>query len=182
MVKVAFTTQREHACDPARVLTGLNRALCDNAEGSFVTAVYGVIDIEAGGLTVANAGHPSLLVGAASGRVEECQERDAMLGLMPEALYRNQHRRIEPGDRILLYTDGVTEAQNPAGEFLDGERLASRLAASIEGSAPAVAQRILSQLQRWRGASSFDEDVTFVLARVSGLAQPHRGSRPSTIS
>ena len=181
MVKLAFTTQREQAGDPARVLTAMNRALCDTAEGSFVTAVYGVFDTEAGLLTVANAGHPSLLVGGADGRVEECRERGAMLGLMREAVYRNEHRRIAPGDRILFYTDGVTEAQNAAGEFLDGERLASWLG-TTGGSALSGGEQIMRQLHGWRGAASFDDDVTFVLARVSDPAQPQRGSRPSTAS
>ncbi|HET7221071.1 MAG TPA: SpoIIE family protein phosphatase, partial [Vicinamibacterales bacterium] len=75
MVKLAFSTQAEQADDPAVVLAAMNRILCRNAEGTFVTAVYAVIDTQAGTMTVANAGHPSLLIGRARGTVDEVSER-----------------------------------------------------------------------------------------------------------
>ena len=101
MVKLAFSTQAEHAHDPALVIGAMNRILCHNAEGSFVTAtniaetsltvpgVSTVIDTGLRTVTVANAGHPSLLVGRATGPVEEVVERGMMLGLKD---YVNKNR------------------------------------------------------------------------------------------
>lgn len=177
MVKLAFTMQREHACDPARVLMAMNQALCRSIEGTFVTAVYGVLDGERRSLKVANAGHPSLLVGRTDGSVTECAERGVMLGLMPDASYSSEELILHPGDRVLLYTDGMPEAQDPRGEFLDGERLAAWLASADGLHADAIAQSLLRNLTGWRGVSGFDDDVTFVVARVPD----HAGTRPTPI-
>jgi phosphoserine phosphatase RsbU/P len=165
MVKLAFTTQVDHACDPARVLTAMNRIVCQNVDGTFVTAVYAVIDLERGVVSVANAGHPSLLVGRADGSVIRGVERGFMLGLTPDAPYASEEWEVRPGDRVLLYTDGLTEAQDPDGEFLDEERLAGWLA-SASGEASAVAELLLHNLRAWRGAAGFDDDVTFVVASL----------------
>lgn len=116
---------------------------------------------------MANAGHPALLVARAAGVVHACVERGMMLGLMPQADYRAERLTIGSGDRILLYTDGVTEAQNPVGEFLDDERLSTWLASPPHATAPALAERLTANLKGWRSGSSFDDDVTFVVVRVS---------------
>ena len=127
MVKLAFTMQREHACDPARVLMAMNQALCRSIEGTFVTAVYGVLDGERRSLKVANAGHPSLLVGRPDGSVTECAERGVMLGLMPDASYSSE-------ELILLATitprpGEVARPRRVESEVVmvaDGERVGAR--------------------------------------------------------
>jgi sigma-B regulation protein RsbU (phosphoserine phosphatase) len=167
MVKLAFTTESVHASDPARVLSAMNRIICQNVEGTFVTAVYAVIDAAGGTVVVASAGHPPLLLSDGTGAVLESAARGFMLGLSPDATYENETWPWRPGDRILLYTDGLTEARNPAGEFLDTERVAGWLSSSDAVHASAVAERLLSNLAKWRGAAGFDDDVTFVVATAS---------------
>ena len=87
MVKLAFSTQAEHAGDPARVMGAMNRILCRHVEGTFVTAIYAVVDTERGAITFANAGHPPLLVRRAGGIVDEGHGHGLMLGFLPEAQY-----------------------------------------------------------------------------------------------
>jgi sigma-B regulation protein RsbU (phosphoserine phosphatase) len=156
----------------------MNRILVQNVNGTFVTAVYAVIDAERGVITVANAGHPSLLVSRADSSVKEGFERGFMMGLTADASYTNEEWPLEPGDRILLYTDGIPEAQNAKGEFLDGGRIREWITSSAEVTAAGLAESLLGVLDRWRGSRSFDDDVTFVVA----IVQPQRGSRPSTTS
>jgi sigma-B regulation protein RsbU (phosphoserine phosphatase) len=166
MVKVALAAQAEHASDPAAVLAGMNRILHGNLERGFVTAAYIYIDTGAGEkiATYASAGHPPLLVWReAEGRVEEVRQESLPLGRFLRAEYRNEELRLTSGDRLLLYTDGVTEALSRAGEPFGDDRLRDLLASSGEPDA------ILGRLAEWtnRGAGEpLDDDVTLVVAEV----------------
>ncbi len=114
MVKVAISAQRDWADNPAQVLTGLNSILCGNLQGQFVTAGYLYLDPRRGALAYAGAGHPPLLVWrAGEARVESMEENGLMLGIFPEGAYKSLNAALEPGDRFVLYTDGITEAPSP---------------------------------------------------------------------
>jgi len=165
MVKLAFSTAAADADDPAAVLTVMNRVLCRHVQRSFVTAVYAVIDTATASVTVANAGHPSVLVAYHGGRVDESDERGLVLGFHEQALYGNRSLPVGPGDRVLLYTDGIPEAQNPRGDFFDTDRVRAWL--SRDGDAAAVTDAALRDLRAWRGRDGFDDDVTLVIARVT---------------
>ena len=136
MVKLAFTAQTEHARDPATVLTSMNQILCRHLERSYVTAVYAVVDTETHRMTFANAGHPPPLFRRRNEATAQTEpEHGLILGFLPDAQYTN--RCIEPlavGDRILLYSDGVLEARNRAGEFFDSERVARWLSTHRAGN------------------------------------------------
>jgi hypothetical protein len=165
MVKLAFSTQADRADDPAAVLTAMNRILCRHVERTFVTAVYAVLDTERSTLTVANAGHPALLLGRTDGVIDDSEARGLMLGMMERASYSNDERPLRRGDRVLLYTDGVSEAQNARGDFFDGERVRNWL--SHDGDAGMMSDAALQDLRQWRATDRFDDDVTFVIARVT---------------
>jgi serine phosphatase RsbU (regulator of sigma subunit) len=115
MVKLAFSAQAEQAHDPARVLTAMNRILYGHMERTFVTAIYAVIDSDSRTITFANAGHPPLLIGRDNNYVEESREHGCLLGFLPDAPYTNERLELQPGDCVLLYTDGVPETRNPSG-------------------------------------------------------------------
>jgi phosphoserine phosphatase RsbU/P len=167
MAKLAFSLQIGRAHDPSAVLTAMNQILCGQLEGSYVTAVYAVIDTGSGCVTIANAGHPPPLVqrrGESSTHVE--REHGLMLGVMPDAEYANAHvDRFAAGDRLLLYSDGVLEARNRAGEFFDGERITRWLSRFEVPTAELFADEALAELTRWRHGSQFEDDVTFVVAQ-----------------
>jgi phosphoserine phosphatase RsbU/P len=165
MVKLAFASQSEHADDPARVLSAMNRVLCSHVE-TFVTAVYVVIDSENRTITSANAGHPPVLIGRADSHIVS-REHGCVLGVLPEADYTNEQLTLAPGDRVWLYTDGIPETRNAKDVFLDQERMERWLTTDGHGTASEFADTILRQLREWRGRSAFDDDVTFVVARVT---------------
>jgi len=166
MAKLAFSLQADRARDPAAVMTSMNQILCGQLEGSYVTAVYAVVDTDAQRVTLANAGHPPPLVqrrGESGTHVE--REHGLMLGVLPSAEYANAHvDRFAAGDRLLLYSDGVLEARNRAGEFFDGDRVMRWLSTFEVTTADRFAERALGELTRWRGGSQFEDDVTFVVA------------------
>jgi sigma-B regulation protein RsbU (phosphoserine phosphatase) len=165
MVKLAFAAQAEHANDPASVLQGMNRILCRHVEGTFVTAIYTVIDTERRTITVANAGHPPMLTGRAGGGVEDGGEHGFMLGVFPDAPYVNSLLQLRHGDCVLVCTDGIPETENPQGDFLDLDRVRNWLASSDGHTAAQVADFVLRELRQWHGGPTFEDDVTLVIAR-----------------
>ncbi|MGH9159802.1 MAG: PP2C family protein-serine/threonine phosphatase [Vicinamibacteraceae bacterium] len=168
MVKLAFSAQADQANDPARVLTAMNQVLCRHLEHSYVTAIYAVVDTEGRTITIANAGHPPALLhrrGAAA--VEAQQEHGLMLGLFPDAQYANSYiEHFTIGDRLLLYSDGVSEARNRAGQFFDGERVEQWLPRIERTDADRFAEAALGELIAWIGSGKFEDDVTFVIVEA----------------
>jgi phosphoserine phosphatase RsbU/P len=175
MLKVAFVGQAAHAEDPARVLAGLNRALCGKFEEHFVTAAYVFIDLDRFVLRYAGAGHPPLLLAPRTnsrGRDAESREVEAnglMLGLFPEAAYSSVEIPLDAGDRVLLFTDGILEAMNSAREEFGKSRVKKFLAAS-SSSASHLADGLLLELRHWSGAEAkraHDDDITLLVLDFS---------------
>jgi hypothetical protein len=167
MLKVAFAGQAEHAADPALVLTGLNRALCGKFEEHFVTAAYLFVDLEKRVMRYSAAGHPPLMLlshGADGAR--EIEENGLMLGLFPEAGYSSVEIPIQPGDRCMLYTDGIFEATNPAREEFGKPRCRQFLETEQALRAPRFAAALLEKVANFSGTNgtrSQDDDITLLV-------------------
>jgi phosphoserine phosphatase RsbU/P len=164
MLKVAFAAQGEHAADPARLLVGLNRALCGKFEDHFVTAAYVFVDMERNVLRYAGAGHPPLmLTSRSSGAVRQIEENGLMLGLFPEAEYSATEIPLDSGDRCMIYTDGVFEAMNATQEEYGKSRMEQFLKAHGDLSAVALTKALLEEVSHWAGHAngrSQDDDIT----------------------
>jgi serine phosphatase RsbU (regulator of sigma subunit) len=167
MLKVAFAGQAAHAHDPARVLTGLNRSLCGKFEEHFVTAAYLFVDLEKSLLHYSAAGHPPLMLasGAAS-NVREIEENGLMLGMFPEAVYSSVEIRVGPGDRCLLYTDGIFEAKNAAQEEFGKSRCKEFLETQRDISAARFIKTLLDSVAGFSGYNSSraqEDDITLLV-------------------
>jgi sigma-B regulation protein RsbU (phosphoserine phosphatase) len=164
MVKVAFSAQVDHADDPARVLASMNQILCRHLEHAYVTAVYAVVNTDRQSITIANAGHPPALLRRRDGTSLVEHDHGVMLGFFPDAVYTSTEvAPFATGDRLLLYSDGVLEARDRAGQFFDGDRVARWLSDFEHTSAEQFAEAALAELTQWTGGG-FDDDVTFVIA------------------
>lgn len=168
MVKLAAAGHAASSSDPAGALTAMNRALCGQLDGPFVTVGLLHIDSLRRRLAWAGAGHPPLLhLRKRDGRVEPLASTGMLMGVFPEADYANVEREIESGDRLLLCTDGLLEAADPAGDMFGEERLRAFLERHADRPAEALAETLLAELSRWRGkASGLDDDLTLVVADV----------------
>jgi serine phosphatase RsbU (regulator of sigma subunit) len=165
MVKVAFSSQRAHADAPGRVLAEMNRVLCGHFEGRFVTAACVFVDAERPVIRYSLAGHPPpLLQRGSTGEILELREGGLVLGLFPDASYPTGEAAFEPGDRVVLYTDGVTEARDGSGAWFGDHELRTFVAAHRGATAAAFGDALLAHLRRWAGRNgdSFDDDVTVV--------------------
>ena len=160
MVKLAATSQRSRADDPAGLLLGMNSALHGNTQNQFVTAAYVYLDADARELRYSAAGHPPMLL-LRDGKVIEISENGLMLAAFDFATYDSCAHPLKPADRLLLYTDGVVEAANRAGEFFGQEKLSDLLRNTTALNAHDTADRIIHTVQTW--ASSQDDDLTVLV-------------------
>jgi len=160
MVKMAAVSQREHAAQPARLLAGMNSALCGNTQGQFVTAAYVHLDAVARELRYAAAGHPAMLL-LRDGTVTEIVENGLLLAAAAGATYSDKALPLEAGDRLLLYTDGLVEARNEQGELFGEERLSAALSGTAGLTSDAAADRMIAAAQSW--AKLQDDDLTVLV-------------------
>lgn len=170
MLKIALSAEAPHACEPGQVLSSLNQALCGKFYGRYVTAAYVFLDVKRKMLKYAGAGHPPLLLRRGpAGKVREVEENGLLLSWLPNQKYSEVELPIGKGDWIVLFSDGLTEATNPAGEPFGLERLMEVLEKQRQTSADAFADNLLRQVTRWTGrlaGEEADDDVTFVAIRV----------------
>ncbi len=176
-VMMAITHTLAHAYEgllepPGELLAYLNRQLCQHytaESGAFVTAFYAVYDPQASTLTYASAGHnPPRVVRCADQTRYVLNERQQLpLGILPEESYPHGLFTLVPGDQIILYTDGITEATNRRGEMFGPERLDRVLAACPVG-AEAMLKAVLDALEAFTEGQAAADDRTLLVAKRLG--------------
>jgi sigma-B regulation protein RsbU (phosphoserine phosphatase) len=161
-VATAFNIFTRTDPSPADLLREMNETLAPRTSPTkFVTVVAGVLDPKDGTVVFTNAGHVSPLVVGRNG-VETHTTTDMVIGLFAAAKYRNQTLKLEPGDSLVLFTDGVTEAENEAEDQLGLEPVAS-LIASMHGVSPAdILEAIEGHVRTFIGTAPVVDDVTLM--------------------
>jgi sigma-B regulation protein RsbU (phosphoserine phosphatase) len=151
--------------DPSRVLNHVNRFLCDHSEvGRYATMFFGVLD-EQGNLDFINAGHPSPFLIRQGVAQEPFSEGSYPVGLVPEAEYTALKIKLEPGDTLVLFSDGVTEAMDPDEQMFGVPRLRELLTGRTECPLDQLEKCILEAVENFaRGASQAD-DLTLLIVR-----------------
>jgi serine phosphatase RsbU (regulator of sigma subunit) len=167
MVKVAFKSQRDRASQPSRLLSEVNGALYGCFRHGFVTAAYAYVDAGSGDLLVASAGHPlPLLRSARHSTVRAVGGQGPILGRFVDAEFLEQRLLFELGDRLVIYTDGFTEARNGSGEPYGEDRLREFVSANGEMSAEEFCDSLLGEIDTWSRERSDDldeDDLTLVV-------------------
>lgn len=151
--------------DPAEVFGKVNHMLCEGNENDmFVTAWLGILDTEKGILTYVNAGHNPPVIKTGSSAFEYLKMRGGfVLGGMDGMKYRQRELVLQPGDRLFLYTDGVTEADRPDGSFYGDERLLAFLNSHDEKDLESILKDLSEDIDKFAEGAEQADDITMMM-------------------
>jgi sigma-B regulation protein RsbU (phosphoserine phosphatase) len=166
MFKVAMQSVVSCAHDPREVLRGLNRILFSQLHDQLVSAAYLWLDTENGKASYSAAGHPPLLRWQ-EGKLERIESNGLLFGVIPDPDYPVRDLSIHPGDRFLLYTDGVIEPENASGDCF-GDRKLEQVVRNNQSRPPSeLSDQLLSEIRIWQPASlDQQDDITLIVIDV----------------
>ena len=152
---------------PSEILARVNAELCrDNEQGMFVTLFLGILDPLTGALAFCNAGHTAPYVLHPRGGVSALDGvRGKPLGIRPTLSWESSTAALAPGDGLFLFTDGITEAMDPAGALFSEERLEAALASLTASSSRAVVQGVLDEVRRFAAGAPQSDDIAAMALR-----------------
>lgn len=155
----------EDYVDPANLLAKLNRDLCrpDGELTNYATMIYGVIDRDSGRGRLAIAGHPPPMIVRRGDRIEQLAVGGLPIGMFEFAEYLDQPFRLDPGDRLVLFSDGATECFDANGIAFEVERLQQALTGEPGATAEHIVGNLGAALKRWRGQAPLDDDVSVLM-------------------
>jgi sigma-B regulation protein RsbU (phosphoserine phosphatase) len=156
-----------HASRPAAAIRDANAIISkDSKSGMFVTLFYGYLDSTTHTLTYVNAGHnPPIHYRAADGTLSELGATGIAMGLLDEAEYTQDTVQLAAGDLLILYTDGITEAENARLEMFTLERLKKIILASLALPAGDITREILGAVKSFTGDHQQSDDITLLVIR-----------------
>ncbi|HLR05818.1 MAG TPA: SpoIIE family protein phosphatase [Pyrinomonadaceae bacterium] len=150
----------------AKTIGAVNRYLVDSTPANrFVTLFYAELDPKNGSLAFLNAGHNPPLICHAGGTMEQLAAGGLPLGIMANADFREGKTRLRPGDVLVIYSDGVSEAVNPKGEEFGPTRLYETVSRNLDASAAGIRDRIESALTKFCQGTPAADDITLVICK-----------------
>jgi len=151
---------------PSSICGSVNRLLCRNmASGRFATFCYARVEAQARRIVFSNAGHNPPLLVRKSGSFERLSDGGTVLGVFPDTQYDQGEMALESGDRLIFYTDGITEARNPAGDEYGEEQLAAAAIGCRTDPAEAMKDALLANVNEFTGGH-FDDDATLIVVGI----------------
>ncbi len=173
-MKGIFHSLAQQELDPKEFMERANRALTFCLErGSFISATYFVVDSRTKVIRYCRAGHcPVLYYTASTGITEYLKDKGTALGMVRSKDYcklvETNEIKYAPGDIMVLYTDGITEAKNQKGEEFDYDRLAAALREVTEKSSQEIEKHIIQRLYEFSGSSEINDDYTSMTIKFKG--------------
>jgi sigma-B regulation protein RsbU (phosphoserine phosphatase) len=145
----------------------VNYLLWESIErNQFVTAFHGVLDASNRTLSYSNAGHNPPLLMNAGGEIRFIEFGEQPLGMFPQTRYHEYHMSLEPGDVLVLYTDGATEAQSPSGEEFGRDRIVEAIKENYDKPAREMIASLQMAVLEWTGNAGASDDVTFFIIKA----------------
>lgn len=155
------------------IMARVNNALCDESQaGMFVTLLYGVLHVHTGALDLCNAGHPPPFLIGHNECITQLQDaRNPALGLMRDISYHSASFILKPGEKLFLYTDGVTEAFNKDRELYSIQRLEQFLNQNSDKAVEELSSGILKDVRAFSGDEDASDDLTILALKMTGICQ-----------
>ena len=177
MAKSMLQTQAAAGHSPQEVLETVNRLICENnKEKMFITVWFGILDLDAGTLTAANAGHEYPILKSPGGDYELVKDKHGfVLGGMKGMKYREYTLTLAPGAKLFVYTDGVTEAMNAGKELFGLERTLRALNAAKDAPPDGVLRSVDEAVARFAGGAEQFDDLTMMCVEYRGKAEAKGG-------
>lgn len=161
---------------PSRVCEQINSVLCTNtAPEKFVTLFYGVLDAKTRILRYTNAGHPRPVLLRVNGKTVHLENSGALLGVFPNWKYEDSVVELERGDLLMMFTDGITEAEAPSGEEFGEERLIAATKTGLENPLESLQFDVLGHVKEFC-KSQMSDDATLLMIAASA-ARPEEPDR-----
>ena len=158
------------AAEPSRVLERLNRQFpFEPGTRQYFTIFYGILDMETLQLRYSSAGHPAGVIVSHSGEARILHASGFPVGLVPEARYRDRSVTLRRGDRLVLYTDGVTEATNGSAEEFGSGRLLALLEATRSESLMGGLETVQRTVEEWAGGPGLEDDLSMLSLDIGGV-------------
>ncbi len=180
LVRDGNVPDRPEITPPAEVADRLNRLFpFDLATGQFTTMIYGVLDAVTGKFRYVSAGHPGPVHLPAGAGPVILESQGLPIGLAEDA-YEERSVCLAAGDRLYLYSDGVPEAMDPAGELFGDARLLQTIGRARSEPLQEDVAALLREIERWRGAASAQDDISILAVEVSaaaGRGEPRAGNQ-----
>ena len=153
--------------NPDRVLNNVNQRMVSYTDGShFVTVFYGILDPEKNELVYSNAGHnPAIHLKAANGEMKMLKNTGMPLGLFDDQDWQQRKIQLDPGDLVVMYTDGVTDAQNPLYELYGMERFTNTVRANRKSPPAELEKLVLEDIDRFLDGAPQPDDMAMVILR-----------------
>jgi sigma-B regulation protein RsbU (phosphoserine phosphatase) len=148
-------------------ISHLNNMIAETTEANlFVTSFTSWLDTEKMKLRYVNAGHNPPLIFRGT-EIIELAEASLAVGIFPDVPYETAELELKPGDLLVLYTDGIVEAENPAGHQYSSDRLIDFIKTNREHEAEVIKERFIRELKGFIEKNSFEDDVTFILVKLN---------------
>jgi phosphoserine phosphatase RsbU/P len=163
-----FSAEATYQNGPSPLMTRLNQGVCRRGiEGRFLTAFYGML-APGGAFTYTNAGHNAPLLVSPSAGVRRLETGGMVLGLFEHAAFEQETVMLSPGDFIVAFSDGVTEALNEAGEEYMDDRLIACVDSHKTKAPQDILASVLADVRAFAGEATPNDDVTVVMVRYAG--------------
>ena len=149
-----------------------NRLLADTGVEDYFTMAYGIFDLRTGRLNMVQAGHPPPLIQRANGTIDLLGQGGMPIGLLPDAYFEPIELQLQRGDRVLLFSDGFSEAQDAQGQMLEEEGLAAMMARLAQHRGPDLLDQLFAALCARAPGKDMEDDVSAILLEYDGPEGP----------
>ncbi len=177
MAKALFQSRAHEEKAPGELLNELNRELLRliGDLDHYLTAYYGTLNIETGDFVFANGGHhPVLLLSSESNEVRKMDAKGFLLGMMEEVVFETERVVLQPGDKLVFFTDGIVEAHNAQKEQYGYERFQECLVVHKKLSPKELVGKVWEDIQAFCGGVAQSDDMTLFIVEFKGYAKPVR--------
>ena len=166
----AYLNETQKNLPLATLMSNLNKYLTNETElDEQITFFFSKMDVDEGIIRYVNAGHPAPIIFHSDGSLDRLESGGPLLGFDPEFTYEMGEVRLQSGDLLLMYTDGVTETIGSAGQLLDESGLITAVQDYLTQDVSLIASHLLEKIEEFNRKSSFEDDVTFIVGRYSGI-------------